>query len=408
MRHFAIYNQPWPRRVPAHGTAFSVTPREESTPSDSNKRVNPKTLPVLDRKLADAVSAGKRSRREDSREEEPVPKRRKMDTTSSAVLKPKQTSSSVTRMNKSTPSAPTASDKMSPALSKSSTESPSELKRKRGRPRLSDKLLNSAPIVKAEETATHIPPKSSFSQPRNTNGRFGRKDTLLKAQQRAARAAAGVDGSSPPRKERPQPLPTRSSPRKRRAIEDLTNDDEESLRHQSPFNEDRDEEELLPLQRVLPRRGLNFKGASLVSNPNPLRFALQAWANPVLRGETSSSEDDQGPETPEDHYSPPPLSILDFEQDEHDFPMSAPPLPRAPLTHKPSPLTFAKRRWASTSLSPLEDDSKASEPRRPFVMEQAGQNFANEVCHLLLCRSQILTCIPDQFRINVYANESDL
>jgi histone-lysine N-methyltransferase SUV420H len=386
MRHFAIYNQPWPRRVPAHGAAFSVTPREESTPSESNKRVNPKTLPVLDRKLADAASAGKRSRKEDEREEEPVPKRRKIDTSLSAVLKPKQTSSSVTSMNKSTSSPSAVSDKMSPALSKTSIESSSESKRRRGRPRLSDKLLSSVSVVKAEEMTTHIPPKSLFSQPRNTNGRFGRKDTLLKAQQRAARAVTTVDGSSPPRKERLEPpQPTRSSPRKRRAIEDLTNEPV-SLRDQSSFLDDEDEKEVLPIQRVLPRRGLNFKGASLVSNPNPLRFALQAWANPVLRDETSSSDDDLGPETPEDHYSPPSASILDLEHDERDFPMSAPPLPRAPLTHKPSPLTFAKRRWASTSLSPLEDDSRAPDLRRPFVMEQAGQKFANEVCYLLLGR----------------------
>lgn len=380
MRHFAIYNQPWPRRVPAHGAAFSVTPREESTPSDSNKRVNMKTLPVLDRKLADAASATKRSRGEDPKEEESISKRRKVDNGPSAASKPKQTSPGT---NKSTSSASTASDRTSPVSAKTSIESPSESKRRRGRPRLSDKLLSSVSVVKTEEEAAHIPPKSSFSQPRNTNGRFGRKDTLLKAQQRAARAVTTVEWTSPPRKERFEPhQPTRSSPRKRRAIEDLTYD-QENPRNQDSFLEDQDEIELLPLQRVLPRRGSNFKGASLVSNPNPLRFALQAWANPVLRDETSSSEDDQGPETPEDHFSPPSTAILDLEQEEReerDFPMSAPLLPRAPLTHKPSPLTFAKRRWASASLSPLEDDSGASDPRTPFMMEQAGQRFANEAC----------------------------
>ncbi len=42
LRHFAIYHQPWPRRVSAHGG----TPREESTPaSDASKRVTHKSLP---------------------------------------------------------------------------------------------------------------------------------------------------------------------------------------------------------------------------------------------------------------------------------------------------------------------------------------------------------------------------
>ncbi|KAF9451951.1 hypothetical protein P691DRAFT_698191, partial [Macrolepiota fuliginosa MF-IS2] len=340
LRHFAIYNQPWPRRLPAHGTAFSVTPREETTPSDINKRVTQKTLPVLDRKLAAAASASKRPRKEDLREEEPVPKRRKTD------------SSNTAHATSSTPSDKVFSSKET-SSSKSTSETPESAKRKRGRPRLSDKLLNAIPIVKMEETMAEIPSKSPFFQPRNTNGRFGRKDTLVKAQQRAQRAAvsaaAVAEGNPLPRKERPEPpKPTRFSPRKR-GSEDLSYG-EESPRKKTSLEVDRNRGESPPIQKVVPRRASTFKGATLVSKPNPLRFALHAWANPVLRDELSSSEDEKGPETPEDHLSPPAATIIDLEREDQDFPMSASALPRAPLTFKPSPFTFAKRRWASASV----------------------------------------------------------
>lgn len=372
MRHFAIYNQPWPRRLPAHGAAFSVTPREESTLSDFNKRVNTKTLPVLDRKLAAAASAGKRFRKEDSREEEPASKRRKTDTIPSAVLPLKQMSTTATKPSNTTSSASTTSDKVPFTSSEMTPESSGSVKRKRGRPRLSDKLLNSIPIIKVEETTIQIPPKSTLSQPRNTNGRFGRKDTLLKAQQRAARAAAIADGIAAPRKERPEPpRPTRSSPRKKRENEEPIHA-QESPRKKASLVSDKNEDESLPPQKILPRRTTTFKGASLVSNPNPLRFALHAWANPVLCDELSSSEDEQGPETPEDHQSPPSATIADLEHEGQNLPMSAPALPRAPLTHKPSPFTFAKRRWASTSLSPLEDDSRNSENLRKAPAVERG------------------------------------
>ncbi|KXN85355.1 Histone-lysine N-methyltransferase SET9 [Leucoagaricus sp. SymC.cos] len=380
LRHFAIYNQPWPRRLPAHGTAFSVTPREETTPSDSNKRVTQKSLPDLDRKLAAAVSAGKRPRKEDSsKEDEPASKRRKTDVVPSVIVKVKPTATS---KHTHTHTSASTSDRVSPK--KESVSAPlhtTELvavKRKRGRPRLSDKLIKTPPVVKVEEMPTEIPSKTTFTQPRNTNGRFGRKDTLIKAQQRAARvAASGSEGHSPSRKDRSEPAkPTRSSPRKKRENENPMHVDESPRKKQS-MDIDHDkhhDEESLPIQKVLPRRQSTFKGASLVSNPNPLRFALQAWANPVLCDEdNSSSEDEQGPETPEDHLSPPAATIVDLED---SGPGST--LPRAPLTYKPSPFTFAKRRWASASLSPGLVSSKDVDVRERIDSEGFGQGSGSD------------------------------
>ncbi|KAF5354983.1 hypothetical protein D9756_005385 [Leucocoprinus leucothites] len=414
LRHFAIYNHPWPRRVPPHGAAFSVTPREESTPSESNKRVTQKSLPVLDRKLAAAVSAGiKRSRKEDSHkeEEEPLSKRHKTDNIlPSVVVKVKPTAAarhstggiSTSLSDKSSSSSSSRKESVSSKATLEQHNTPESGKRKRGRPRLSDKLINTPlptvlPVVKVEEAPTQIPPKSNFSQPRNTNGRFGRKDTLLKAQQRAARAAATVTTKpmaetqqSPSRREKGEPpRPTRFSPRKKRDSEEAMHVDESPRK--KPSTSDRNKKQLQgegSVQKVLPRRTSTFKGASLVSNPNPLRFALQVWANPVLCDEqssSSSSEDDQGPETPEDHLSPPAATVVDLEHEgARDVPMLVSSntaaatadvkaaLPRAPLTYKPSPFTFAKRRWASASRSPglgspMEVDPKEKEQQEGLV-----------------------------------------
>ena len=328
LRHFAIYNQPWPRRISAHGG----TPREESTPtSDASKRVTQKSLPVLDHKLAAAVSASKRTRKEDSHEEDQAAKRRKTD---ALVVKVKPPGAAA---RPSTESAPA-----------SAVSSHSELtKRKRGRPRLSDQIVNTLPsspsshstTIKVEEIPTKIPSNLGISQPRSTNGRFGRK---LRSQQRAAKVTKDLSYKQKSESSKP----TRFSLRRKREDENEEMDELPGKKRSSESSQ---------AQKVLPRRMSTFKGASLVSNPNPLRFALKVWANPVLcdgddGDDVSSSsdeeEDDQGPETPEDYLSPP-ANLVDHEA---SVDAKATILPRARLTFKPSPFTYAKRRWASTGL----------------------------------------------------------
>lgn len=334
LRHFAIYHQPWPRRISAHGGSS----REESTPaSDASKRVTQKSLPVLDHKLAAAVSASKRTRKEDSHGEDQASKRRKTD---ALVVKVKLPGAAA---GPSTDSAPASAVSSDTSVSESS-------KRKRGRPRLSDQIVNTLPsspssnstIIKVEEIPTEIPSNLGISQPRTTNGRFGRK---LRSQQRAAKLA-----KDPSHKQKSEPSkPTRFSLRRKREDE---NEEIEELPRKKRSSESSQ------AQKVLPRRMSTFKGASLVSNPNPLRFALKVWANPVLcdgddDGDVSSSsdeeEDDQGPETPEDYLSPP-ANTIDLVDHEASVDAKATNLPRARLTFKPSPFTYAKRRWASTGL----------------------------------------------------------
>lgn len=374
--------------MPAHGAAFSVTPREDSIPLEVNKRVTQKTLPVLDHKLAVAACASKRSRKDDSRDEEPSPKRQKTDV-QPIVIKQRQAVSAVARAapRNAIPPSSSASRNTTP-LNKGSISSRSapaqppsaeSVKRKRGRPRLSDKLLSAIPIIKTEEAVTQIPLKSNLSQPRNTNGRFGRKDTLLKAQQRLARGVTGTSSSSDggsPRKEKPELVqPTRSSPRKKRENDDPSHS-EEHPRKRLSVEADTTKDESRSSQKVLPRAS-TFKGASLVSNPNPLRFASHAWANSVLQDEISSSEDERVPETPEDHLSPPATTIVDLDQEDQHLPLSTPSLSHGSLTYKPSPFAFAKRRWASSSTlsSPLEgnhEDMEHSDVKTP-VADRTGR-----------------------------------
>jgi len=105
-----------------------------------------------------------------------------------------------------------------------------------------------------------------------------------------------------------------------------------------------------PAQKVLPRPVSGFRGGRLFSNPNPLRFALHAWAGPLILDE-SSSDDEKAPETPDDGLSSA-ADIAPAEElmDSMFLPSSI--LPRAPpLTCKPSPFVFAKNRWNATSAS---------------------------------------------------------
>ena len=101
------------------------------------------------------------------------------------------------------------------------------------------------------------------------------------------------------------------------------------------------EEDEAPVQRVLPRSASNFRGG-IYSRPNPMRFAQYAWAVPRVLDD-SSEEDDKTPQTP-DGVVPADVEVVTEESSVVSlFPPHA--APRAPLTFRPSPHTFAKNRW---------------------------------------------------------------
>lgn len=229
---------------------------------------------------------------------------------------------------------------------------PEPVKRKRGRPRLSSPRMISKTKVKIEELQVDIP---VVAQPRATNGRFGKKDKSWRKSREYTVVGSTVADDDDDLESK--------SPRRKRGI-DAVEDFEEppkkrSASEQNP-NSGNDVEVVGPGQKVLPRPASGFRGGRLFSNPNPLRFALHAWAGPLILDE--SSDDEIQPETPEDGLSSAADIVPTEELMDSIFLPSI--LPRAPpLTCKPSPFVFAKNRWNATSAAlnkVVDNNRKAS------------------------------------------------
>ncbi|KAF8161189.1 hypothetical protein B0H34DRAFT_699818 [Crassisporium funariophilum] len=352
IRHFAIYERAWPCRIPPHGS-ISVTPREETVPPENvTKRVTNKSILSLNQKIAAAAAMASASTSKQSRKhqreavEEPEErslKRRKSELDPSLKSKVTKTYSTKAKRLEANPSSVSA-----PVL----VDAPP--KRKRGRPRLSSpkRIVKSA--VKLEESAEAEMPTVVVIQPRAQNGRFGKKDRSW----RKSREMSGTTGKSSQTERSPEKGDsmggTRTSPRRKRSGDHLESEESPRKRVAHDYLPTRKEkQDEGPAQKVLPRPASGFRGGRLFSNPNPLRYALHAWAGPVILDDSSSSSDDEKhPETPEDDLSP----AADIVSPEEDVstPLFLPqPLivPRAPLIYKPTPFAFAKNRWNSGSTS---------------------------------------------------------
>ncbi|KAF8070545.1 hypothetical protein FPV67DRAFT_1487777 [Lyophyllum atratum] len=341
MRHTAIYGRAWPCRIPPHGPGFLPTPREEGTPLESaSNRISQKALSVLDRKLAAAASSASPKTRKHDRDRasvEPPAKRRKTEPVK-VELPAKTRNSFLKDKGKKRHSLPTAHVE----------------KRKRGRPRLNPLRVLSAKgvprTVELSDMDEELKP-----QPRNMNGRFEKKGRSPKKPEPVlSRAERALEREKVKRQVNEngeeEKVATWTSPRRKRPSDPEIQLEE--LPHKRAYRRREQDEE--PPKRVVPHPTSNFRGGKLFCNPNPLSFALQAWGGPVTFDE--SSEDEKGPVTPEDPQSPP-ATIIETESTHiASLSISASVLGRGALTYKPSPLTFAKRRWMSTS----SNDSKAS------------------------------------------------
>jgi hypothetical protein len=271
------------------------------------------------------------------------------------------------------------------ALSRNTSE---PAKRKRGRPRLSSPQVMSKSKVKTEELQVDIP---DVAQPRATNGRFGKKDKSWRKSREYTVGSTVADDDDD--------LEFRT-PRRKRGI-DAVEDIEEPPKKRSASEQNPDSGNDLeverPGQKVLPRPASGFRGGRLFSNPNPLRFALYAWAGPLILDE-SSDDDEKHPETPEDGFS----SAADIAPAEELMdPMFLPSiLPRAPpLTCKPSPFVFAKNRWNATSAalnkvvdnnrrastnSTLSENNLRPNPRTSQVSSEVILSFLQKYLQLIL------------------------
>lgn len=350
MRHFAIYQQPWPVRTPAPGTMITYTPSpRDVTPAETSKSSN-KVLKYLKRQAEEALPVKKRQREEPV---DPSPRpQKKLKAPDRIVIKVKAPSPKPST-SKPQPNAPPADE---------------PVKRKRGRPRLTSPRYRpkAKPVavvvpvqapkvtIKVEEEAI-ISLRRTFSQPRAINGRFGRKD---KSHKRSPDTPKSPRTRSERKAEALEPKSTWTSPRRKRSSEAADDDVHDSpsrkVTRRMSTSEVIDLEAHASLQKVLPRRQSGLKVGSLMSNPNPLRFALHAWAGPVLLDDSSSEEDTGPPDTPEDVQSPAPEVVI-VEDDDELSASALLPAPRsghAPLIYKPSPFAFSKRRWVSLSTLP--------------------------------------------------------
>ncbi|KAJ4483295.1 hypothetical protein J3R30DRAFT_3698073 [Lentinula aciculospora] len=357
MRHYAIYGEPWPRRVPLPGCAstFNTTPREETTPIEFARKVTPKVLPVLDRKIA-AVASSKRKHSSEAPDAE--------DEVERLVKKPK---TSVDR-----------------AITKKRIPIPlpEGQKRKRGRPRLmSVPITNhvSPMVVKVEDPEEALHPDGFKMQGRRMNGRFERK----------------VSSSSPQKGYDPDSPQNALAGRAQRAFErektkqtlerellvkrGLSEGEIERITKRGKWDDSDLHGKELPLKKVFPKISNSFRSGNLFSRPNPMSFAARAWANARV-SDDGSSEDEKGPDTPEDSQSPP--AILEVELGEWDRgPSLIVTAPAVPPAYKPSPFSFARRRWSSLSASPVEESRKSTSDVRPNVDARPPLNMERILGH---------------------------
>ncbi len=352
MRHSAIYQQPWPRRVALPGTASTsqgtpreITPLGESTPS---RRLSQKVLTALDRKLAASASVTpSRSFKRHAREDDRPSKRLKLDTISSSASPtstPHYTPSKLTYGKSSRHDTATS---ISAGLDR----------RTRGRPRIHP-VSEPAPVVK-QEPEDDLPIPAPFKdQPRTNNGQFDKKQKKFRPKpgpilNRAERALEREKVRLKLEQQRGAPIPD-----KKRSWE--VDEDLESNGSPTPKKARHGIEQSSPTPSRLPKPAM-----PLLGNPNPLNFAMRAWAK-QRSGDDDSSSSSDGPVTPA-ACSPPPVEIRDG---------SIPPIEVArpiTVTFDPSPFNFAKRRWSALSKaksSIMDTSNDTDEPEKTlFVVE---------------------------------------
>jgi [histone H4]-N-methyl-L-lysine20 N-methyltransferase len=388
MRHFAIYAQPWPSRIPDHVNASLPTPRDGTPVEGPTKRVTDKGLSTLDRKLAVAASASSKSRHQDIARS---PKKRGTE--------PREMSNAARRTFSG---------------SRTDGEPP---KRKRGRPRLSSPRR----VVKEvkDEEGDKLKSLTLQNQPRDSSGRFGKKGYSGRRQRftvgivlsRAQRAIAR--GQNKSRLERKA---EGCENQENNGISDLSGRKRGALDLDDPGRPNKKSrvgDESIPHPWFTATKSpLGLKSMGLLRAPNPMTFARRAWlpspdvspSSKVGVDATATILEDETdlPITPDDRFT---SSAVVVDSDGESGPVevskrrsarlpdgdgngsiSSPAFRQAaahrlgPLTSNPSPFNFARRRWASASTSPdrkhdacCKNNSKCRnslpEPKRAAIVE---------------------------------------
>ncbi|KAI6046005.1 hypothetical protein EDC04DRAFT_2888176 [Pisolithus marmoratus] len=392
MRHCAIYGQTWPARLP--NQVVNHSGRDDA---ETLRRSGQKTSSAAERKRPTG-------------EEQPQ-KKSKADQIAVVELSSKAKEMLM----------PPKRKRGRPRKYPPPEEEPP--KRKRGRPRIHSPC-RSRSMAAAKSTVTgprpsspasvrsksdqssssessHLGPKSSVvqEQPRDPSGRFGKK---------AATDGRSMREPTPPPSNlaRPQRMLPRTKVKQwlennRDHVEmavqtngkrtmpaevDVSPRPTKRLRSSRARALDGDDDPI-PVS-VLGSMSFRFSGVngSLLCRPNPTNFARRKWA-PEFSGENSIHEDDDvksslrtsesdsnGPVTPEDRTSLPILGPIPCaEAHPIQLPNASPRRSTrgahaesitSVLIYNPSPVNFARRRWHSTTKSPLETGSGTRRSQR--------------------------------------------
>ncbi|KAG1735128.1 uncharacterized protein EDB91DRAFT_1056478 [Suillus paluster] len=430
MRHIAIYGQPWPARLLSQAV---VAPSRDDVDANSSRRPPQKSAPVVERKPAPPV------------DERPLKKRRADNGPSVEMsAKAKELFGPLKRKRGRPRKYPLPEEELP--------------KRKRGRPRkyplpevpprshphLPPKppLTPPAPMIKPSvlpspsvknsdhspsSSRSHTRPKALAvqSQPRDSNGRFGKKATtngrfvrrkfgtfqnLTRTERlfhrrniKVTQWLAGrheedeTDGEEADPQDWDQPNDPETLPTGKRAAS-FPPEGSASLakkpRHfTSPFERN---DEALEYSTSVPSGPVAYRfkgvGSSLLYHPNPTNYARRKWA-PPCPDDVSQDEEDSGPSLPtleSDSIGPvtpddqTPLPIAGPSQLEHTVTEKLAqraswrgPAHNSVLTFQPSPVNFARRRWSSITKSPLDSGpatrrSERLNPKASFCGEDSS------------------------------------
>jgi histone-lysine N-methyltransferase SUV420H len=363
MRHLAIYGLPWPTRASSQRQTFIPTPREDSSVVESsNRRVSQKALPTLLSKLEVAAAA--------SASTSSIPRRRALSEERPTKRRKTEPSARGESCDNNANGSPASGQTRSGRTSLPSAKAQEGDKRKRGRPRLSSPRRQ----VLAAEKPMKLKSLAVLCQPRDTNGRFGKKAETNGLFMRKRHGSGGTA--------------------QRQALRDLARgvgressvdddsfsttrggDDEESdflhkrsRRESSPFSTGYSEFHRLP-RHILPASlEAGFQATGLSFMPNPMVFARRKWAFQISSAHPNGTADDECAPTANttSPNSEDPLSISGSphhanaealksfrrSRDEsrdigHHGDIT---LSMGALTHKPSPASFARRRWLKCAL----------------------------------------------------------
>ena len=400
MRHFAIYSQLWPARLASQVVAS--VPRDDG--ESSSRRPAQKSVQTVEPKHA----AGDEERPAKRRKTEQGPVVEMSDKAKELLMAPKRgrgrpRKHPMAEIPKRKRGRPRKSSPVRPIRAPPPPKSQASTPVKLVRPRITSPVNVKSRSEPASPSSSrgNLKPKSLAvkCQPRDSNGRFGKKATT---NGRFVRKRIGILRSGSTRAQRvlQRAKVERWLGDKQEPLE--TNDEAEDLpllasgkrgRAISPDDPPRLSKKLRTSLHSGDGDGdpvphnpsgsssLRFKGlnAGLLCRPNPTNFARRTWAPPPLEDSSPDDEDAEGslptiesesngPVTPQDRT---PLPILSPDQ----FPFQGKrsidskfeePAPRLPtprrsthsvstiLTFKPSPINFARRRWSSTIKSPLE------------------------------------------------------